>query len=489
MISFSPYPLKATPSSKSLFKGHVETQVAASKKKSTREEEGELAAVYLKHILDRVSLVITQEIPDDPADRNAYVHFLHPAGRVAIAPIGNAQSASNQPATWKFTTDTVATARDIYADIGSMPIVGGGVVRAPETPFFAARHLFVEYAPQLLHRFGEVEYWQALGAVAAVVLGCLIAWLIGWPLLILCSALLGVRGQEVRPLIAWPLRIALMMLAWKLAMPLLGLPHGVRRFTDPGSAVLLALAAAWTCWYLVDAIGHRVSGHATTRPGSFDDVSVSLAIAGLRIAVVVVGFLYAADALSIPYSGIIAGLGISGLAVAFASKETLSNVFGAGILMIDRPFRRGDSIIAGDTRGVVEHVGIRSTRIRTPEDSVIVVPNGRLSDATINNLGTRRHRLVKATLVLPYSVSGAKVGAFKTALEAMLAAHDKVVTERVSVGVNALTEAGYELVATFYLDVGSATDETETRHALMLDISALGERMGVLGTTQPEPVA
>ena len=451
---------------------------------ATREDEGALAALYLKHILDRVSLVITQEIPDDPADRNAYVHFMHPAGRVAIAPIGNGVSGTNQPATWKFTADTVATARDIYADIGSMPIVGGGVVRAPETPFFAARHLFVEYAPRLLRRFGDVEYWQALGAGAVLLVGCLTAWLIAWPLLILCSALLGVRGQEIRKLIAWPLRVALEMVAWKLAMPVLGLPHGVRRFTDPGSAVLLAVVATWTGWYLVDAIGHRVSGHATTRPGSFDDVSVSLAVAGLRIAVVVGGFLYAADALGIPYSGIIAGLGISGLALAFASKETLSNVFGAGILMIDRPFRRGDSIVAGDTRGVVEHVGIRSTRIRTPEDSVIVVPNGRLSDATINNLGTRRHRLVKATLVLPFSVSGDKVGAFKTELESMLAAHDKVVAERVSVGVNALTEAGYELAATFYLDVGSATEETETRHALLLDIAALGERMGVMGTMQ-----
>jgi MscS family membrane protein len=442
---------------------------------ATRDEEGALAALYLKHILDRVSLIITQEIPDDPADHNPYVHFVHPAGRVAIAPIGNDQSP-----TWKFTSDTVASVRDIYADIGSMPIVGGGIIRVPQTPFFLARHFFVVNAPWLLHRIDQVEYWQALGAAGVVIVGFVVACLVAWPLLILCSRLLGVRGLEVRPLIGWKLRIALTALAWKIAMPALGLPHGVRRFTDPSSAVILAIAATWTGWYLVDAIGHRISGHAAAQSGASDDVSISLAVAAFRIAVIVAGFLYAADALSIPYSGIIAGLGISGLAVAFASKETLSNVFGAGILMIDRPFRRGDSIVAGDTRGVVEHVGIRSTRIRTPEDSVIVVPNGKLSDATINNLGTRRHRLVKGTLLLPYSVSPAKVDAFKAALETMLAACDQVVSDRVSVGVKSLTGAGFELELTAYLDVASGNAESEARHALMLEISELGGRMGVL---------
>jgi len=451
---------------------------------ATREEEGTLAAVYLKHILDRVSLIIPQEIPDDPADHNPYVHFVHPAGRVVIAPIGDDQTAA-----WKFTADTVARARDIYADIGSMPVVGGGVSQSPQTLFFAARHFFVVNAPWLLHPIGKVEYWQALGVVGVLLVGFMLACLIVWTCLIVCGVLLGEPGREICPRFAWPLRITLMALAWDLSMPVLGLPHVVRSISDPTSAIVLALAAAWAGWHLVDAIGHRISGQAATRRGSFDDVRVSLAVAGLRIAIVVGGFLYAADALDIPYSGIVAGLGISGLAVAFASKETLSNVFGAGILMIDRPFRRGDSIIAGDTQGTVEHVGIRSTRIRTAEDNVIVVPNGKLSDATINNLGTRRHRLVKGTLLLRYGTSPAKVDAFKKTLEAMLATHDKVAGERISVGVKTLTAAGLELDLTFYLDAASASAETEIRHMLMLDISKLADRMGIpLGDTIP-PVA
>jgi len=130
-----------------------------------------------------------------------------------------------------------------------------------------------------------------------------------------------------------------------------------------------------------------------------DEIVVSLVLGACKLMLLAGGLLFIADALSIPYEGVLAGLGIGGLAVAFASKETLSNVFGAGILVADRPFRRGDWIEAGEARGTVEHVGIRSTRIRTADDSLMFVPNGKLADATVNNLGTRRHRVARAKLL------------------------------------------------------------------------------------------
>lgn len=155
--------------------------------------------------------------------------------------------------------------------------------------------------------------------------------------------------------------------------------------------------------------------------------------------------------------------------------------------MIDRPFRHGDGIVAGDTRGTVEHVGIRSTRIRTAEDSVIVMPNGKLSDATINNLGTRRHRLVKMTLIVPYSVGADQIDGFKTALEALLGGHAAVVAHRVQVGAKTLVVEGVELEATFYLDVTTTAAESEVRHALVLEILRLADRLGVALSVQHAP--
>jgi MscS family membrane protein len=129
---------------------------------------------------------------------------------------------------------------------------------------------------------------------------------------------------------------------------------------------------------------------------------------------------YVATELSIPTNGILAGLGLSGLAVAFASKETLSNVFGAGILVADRPFKKGDLITAGDIHGTVEQVGIRSTRIRTSEDTQIVVPNGKLSDASINNWGDRKYRFFQAKIRVAYGAAAAQIEGFMAKLQDML---------------------------------------------------------------------
>ena len=132
-----------------------------------------------------------------------------------------------------------------------------------------------------------------------------------------------------------------------------------------------------------------------------DNIIVSLLFGLIKLVLLIVGLVFIAIELSLPYEGIVASLSIGGLAVAFASRETLSNVFGAGVLAIDRPFKRGDYISAGGVEGTVEYVGIRSTRVRTGDDSIIIMPNGKLADAMVNNLGTRRYHLKHVTVPLP----------------------------------------------------------------------------------------
>jgi small-conductance mechanosensitive channel len=265
---------------------------------------------------------------------------------------------------------------------------------------------------------------------------------------------------------------------WQFATPIFGLPHNFMMAAGGASAVALAVGIVWGGWQFIDLIGHYVS-HAGRAGAIADEIVTPLAIGCLRALLVCLALVYVADALSIPYSGLVAGLGISGLALAFASKETLSNIFGAAILVIDRPFKRGDSISVGDTKGVVEHVGIRSTRIRTSEDSLIVLPNGKLSDATINNLGTRRSRLTTATLILPYTMTPDAVADFVAAVTALVAAIPEVVPGRVDVSVSALTPSGMQLDVACYVLASSSTAEKAVRQSLMLDLVRLGDSMGV----------
>lgn len=448
---------------------------------ATREQEGLLAAQYLKLVLDRISQIVPQEIPNDRSDRVPYVHFEHPAGRIVIAPIGEGDSTK-----WKFTSETVRSARDLFAAFEDMPAASRGMLPSPSSAFFALREQIRGVGPWLLERTWSFENWQFVG----VVLVALFAFAIAAGV---TAIVLSVHRRDVRRLelaaehsIRWPLRLALTAAVWKLVVPVLGLPETAREVDRPVTSLVLAICAVWAGWFLIMAFGHRSVARAE-RTGSAKDVMlISLVLAMFRLALVIGGFIYAADALSISYPGVLAGVGISGLAVALASKETLSNFFGAAILVADRPFRRGDWIVVGDVQGTVEHVGIRSTRIRTLEDTLIVVPNGKLSDATINNWGGRRHRLVRIRLPLAYGATATQLDDFVAGMQRLIERCPHGLPQQTLIGVSALRETGIEVELTAYLDAPTWAEEVADKHRLMLDILVLAEQLGIrIGSEVP----
>ena len=443
---------------------------------ATRAYEGELAAAYLNEALDRIGLSVPQEIPDDPASRVPYTVFSHPAGSMVLAPTNPAGAAEGGG--WRFTADTVRSARDLYTAIEDMPEVDGGAVPDVPAPYFQLRRWVRGAAPGLFARIGPLEAWQGVGILVLLAGSFATALAAGWVLLWGLRRAIGGRQLASEHEFRWPLRLLLAFLLFHAAVPLLGLPEEAKRVTTGATGVILALAAMWGGWKLVDTLGAGAIRRAEERSGTMDGILVSLLLGAVKLVLVAGGLLFIADALSIPYEGVLAGLGIGGLAVAFASKETLSNVFGAGILVADRPFRRGDWIEAGDAKGTVEHVGIRSTRIRTGDDSLMFVPNGKLADATVNNLGTRRHRVTKAKLLVR-GTGADQLAAFMAGLLSLAADVPHVQPGSVQVGVASITPDGVEVEVACCLDVRSAADERADKTALMLGVLRLADRMQV----------
>ena len=454
---------------------------------ATRDYEGDLAAQYLNGILDRVGSVVPQEIPDDPTSHVPYLVFSHPAGRVEIAPaLGGAPG--NQG--WTFTADTVRSSRDLFAAVEDMPQVGSQSLPGPDSVYFALRGWVRDHAPALFARVGDLEAWQGIGIAAILVAAALLAVLVAALILALLRLLVGGRRIAAERQLAWPLRLAVLFALYRTAAPVLGLPEDVKRLTLGGTGVLLALAVMWGGWKLIDTLGDHSLQRAERGTGTMDEILVSLVLVLVKLLLLAGGLVYIASQLSLPYESVLAGLGIGGLAVAFASKETLSNVFGAAILVADRPFRRGDYIDAGDAKGTVEHVGIRSTRVRTAEDSLVVVPNGKLSDAVVNNLGTRRIRLVKASLSLNYATTPGQLEAFMAGLLELVAEVPAFAPGRAQVDLSGLAQEGIGLTLTCALDARNAAQERDSTNRLLLGVLRLAERLGIaLGKQDVKTVA
>jgi small-conductance mechanosensitive channel len=444
-----------------------------------RTETGEQVAQYLAHIFDRIGITELESLPDDPANRDVEVVFDHPDGRIALAP-----TVDGATVTWHFTPDTVAHVSELFTIVEELPDERTAV-RRDEPIFFKMREVVHDLAPALTARAGVMEVWQWL---VLLIIPALLLVLFAAIVFAAIRALRGTFGAEHlhddRQLV-WPLRIALTALAMFQISPLLGLPPSVNNVVLPLENVLVVAAATLLGWRLVDVLGHRFLRRPAGAGRVMDEIMVSLAAVLLRTIMVAIGVMQVASALSLPTNSLIAGLGISGIAVAFASKETLSNVFGAAILVADHPFRRGDWIVAGDVEGMVENVGVRSTRLRTAEDTMVVVPNGRLTDTTINNWGRRRVRFTHIKIPVAYGATPPKLDAFADGLRELVSSQPRFLKDRTQVGAAAMTENAVIVDLATYINVASDTEELAAKHALLSGILGLAGRLGL--TLGPEP--
>jgi len=423
---------------------------------ATRAYEGELAAAYLNEAVDRIGQIVPQEISDDPQSRVPYIVFSHPAGSMVLAPA--LPAPGSEAAGWRFTADTVRSARELYTAIEDMPEVQGGALPDVPSTYMRIRRWVREVAPALSARVGSLEAWQGIGVLALLTGSLAVAFAVGWFVLAVLRRAVGGRQASSEHQFRWPLRLVLGFLLYHFAAPALGLPEDAKRISTGATDVILALAVMWGGWKLIDTFGASAARRAEATAGTLDEIVVSLVMGALKLVLLAGGLLFIAQALSLPYEGVVAGLGIGGLAVAFASRETLSNVFGAG---------------------TVEHVGIRSTRIRTGEDSLLVVPNGKLADATVNNLGTRRHRVFKAALLVTQPAAPDTLATFMDGLLALMNAAPHVRPGSAATGVTSIGPDGIGIELSCRLDVRIPDAERADRTALMLGVLRLADRMRV----------
>ncbi|MDR0352317.1 MAG: mechanosensitive ion channel family protein [Opitutaceae bacterium] len=129
----------------------------------------------------------------------------------------------------------------------------------------------------------------------------------------------------------------------------------------------------------------------------------------LKGTVFVFGVLMIAQGMGANVGALLAGLGIGGLALALAAQDTVANVFGAVVVAIDQPFRIGEAVQIGNFTGTVEHVGIRSTRLRTPQKTLVTIPNKTMASESIVNLSRITQRRVEITIGLTYDTTAAQL--------------------------------------------------------------------------------
>lgn len=239
---------------------------------------------------------------------------------------------------------------------------------------------------------------------------------------------------------------------------------------------LLIFGILYKLTYIISDIIKHLASKSNTK---FDKSFASLIRRTLKVIIVIIGVIYLLNYLKIDITPVIAGVSIGGLAVALAAQETLKNFFGSITIYLDKPFEVGDWIISPGFEGTVEEIGLRSTRIRSFNNSLITVPNGKIIDAVIDNMGKRTYRRFLQFLRLSYETPINVVEEFINGIRAIANENQNIVKENIQVTLHEFGEYSINIRINIFFDVPDYFVELELRQNLMEKILELAEKLNI----------
>ena len=244
---------------------------------------------------------------------------------------------------------------------------------------------------------------------------------------------------------AGPLRLTLALGCARILVPWLFLSPSSELLVHRWLRGLFLAGLLWMFWRLVDVSAELAweSNWINERAGS--RALIPLARRAGKAVVGIAAVVLFLSALGYPVTSLIAGLGIGGLALALASQKTVENLFGAFSLGIDQPFREGDFVRVDDLVGTVEALGLRSTRFRTLDRTLISIPNGKLAEMRLETFAARDRLRLACTVGLVYETTEAQMRAVLAGLEEVLRSHPKIWPDNVTVR--------FKQLANFSLDI------------------------------------
>jgi MscS family membrane protein len=428
-----------------------------------RAAAGPVLARHLKIVFDHTIWFDLDAISDDPEGSVAdgLPNDLERVGQVrsgggTISVLMRREPAADGGAVWRFTPSLVERIPALYAQFG-YGWIG-------------------DHVPASLHAMtgADLEIWQLI-ALAVLILA---AWYLG-------RAIAAVALRVAKPIAARtttslddrlmeklrrPLRFAAALALIAAGIPWLDLTIRGSAWAGRGLAALAVVVFVLFLAALSDATAETMrerferEGHRSGAGG--------VAVAN-RVVKVLLAFLALTGVLrafGFNVTGILAGLGIGGIAVALAAQKTLENLFGGLTLMADKPVRIGDFCRFGDAMGWVEDVGLRSTRVKTLDMTMLSVPNAEFANARIENFAGRTSMRFFTTLNLRYETTPDQMRAVLVGLRKLFIGHPKIAPDMLRIRFVALGAASLDIEINSYVRTGDVGAFYAVREDLLLRI-------------------
>lgn len=441
----------------------------------TKNQDGPTLASRLYDVMNKTEEIVVEDIPVDPAGDPYTWYEFGSLGSIVIA---------RQPdGSWQFTATSVGSINDIWQSVKDKEVIEGlsavDLYQTDPAGWLAAKFPSSWQGKQFL----GAQIWQIVSSLiliaVAFIAGFLIRLITRWIVRSSLQVNEEIADKKKISKLGRSISVIVNVVLIGAGLPFLDLPPFL---TTP---LLLALkfisAVAWLAlFYIVwDIFVAIVAKRASKKSKSAEKVIVPVASKFGRFFIFAGVLVFFVSQLGYNVGALVAGLGIGGLVFALAAKDSVENLFGSITIMMEMPFGVGDWVKIGDIDGDVEEINLRSTRIRTFQDSMITLPNSTMITTPVENFGARRRRRIKTILGLSYETSPEQVAEFCERVRQMLFDHEHVWNGKRYVYLKDFGESTLDVMLYCFVVSENWQLELEYRDDVLRQIMLIAQDMGV----------
>lgn len=451
------------------------------KKSQMRPVERERIVKNFQNLLDRSgSLLPNALISNKPGGRvdeevsaNQDIVGTVTIGSETVNLVVENYQPDNVPAVWLFSEETVKAVAN--AQLGEDTAVDSMLPQVLKDKMFAGVPL---------------GHW--LAAIVFIVLSYILAWaLVLLGLAIVRGVWKKARVEPRRSIVqafGLPFRLYLAVWFFVALSQQMGISIIIRQRFSAITVTVGIIAILILLWRLTDSIS-TYSRNKMSRRGRISAVSVILFLRRTaKVALILIGIIAILSAVGVDVETYMAALGIGGIAIALGAQKTIENFVGSVALVSDQPLRVGDFCKIGDISGTVEQIGMRSTRLRTGERTVVTIPNGDLSASRIENFAHRDRFLFDPVFEFRPETTPDQIRFLLVELRSILYSHPQVNPEPAKIRFTEITTSSVKLEVYAYIEAPNFDTFQEIQEDILLRMMDVVEQSGTAFATPVQTV-
>lgn len=279
-----------------------------------------------------------------------------------------------------------------------------------------------------------------------------------------------------------PVRLLFIVVGLSVSVNIIGLPDGSKAFMNHIIRTIIIFSVFLAVYGNSHAISVVFQKFFKNTGSDAENLIIIIFSSGIRFAIIFITCTITLQEWGYDIAGLLAGLGLGGLAFALAAKDTVSNLFGGIIIMIDKPFSIGDWICTSRVEGIVEYIGFRSTRIRTFEQALVTVPNSIMSSEPITNCSRMGKRKMTFRLGITYEATAEQLKECIKQIRTLLEEHPDIHPETVMVYFDKFGEGKQDILVCLFTRAIEWQDYLEVQQDINFKIMNILNEMGIVGS-------